>query len=156
LIVLLFGILREIIHLVMAFVKEFKEFAMRGNVVDLAVGVVIGAAFGGIVTSLVKDIIMPPIGYITGGVDFSDKKIILKDADPVHKVLENAIHYGSFINAVIQFLIIAFSIFMVVKAINSLKKSEPEPEAAPVAEPEPTKEELLLTEIRDLLAKGQK
>ena len=137
----------------MAFVKEFKEFAMRGNVVDLAVGVVIGAAFGGIVTSLVKDVIMPPIGYITGGVDFSDKKIVLKEADPAHKVLENALHYGNFINAVIQFLIIAFSIFLVVKAINSLKRTEPEP--APAADPEPTKEELLLTEIRDLLAKGK-
>jgi large conductance mechanosensitive channel len=139
----------------MAFVKEFKEFAMRGNVVDLAVGVVIGAAFGGIVTSLVKDVIMPPIGFITGGVDFSDKKIVLKEADPAHKVLENAIHYGNFINAVIQFLIIAFSIFLVVKFINSLKKEEPAPEPAPVADPEPTKEELLLTEIRDLLAKGK-
>jgi len=135
----------------MAFVKEFKEFAMRGNVVDLAVGVVIGAAFGGIVTSLVKDVIMPPIGYITGGVDFSDKKIVFKEADPAHKVVENALHYGNFINAIIQFLIIAFSIFLVVKAINSLKKEE----AAPAPDPEPTKEELLLTEIRDLLAKGK-
>ena len=135
----------------MAFIKEFKEFAMRGNVVDLAVGVVIGAAFGKIVTSLVADVIMPPIGYITGGVDFSDKKIVLKEADPAHKVLETAIHYGSFINAIIQFLIIAFCIFLVVKAINSLKKEEEAP-AAP-ADPEPTKEEILLTEIRDLLAK---
>ncbi|WP_259070594.1 large-conductance mechanosensitive channel protein MscL [Mucilaginibacter sp. X4EP1] len=135
----------------MAFIKEFKEFAMRGNVVDLAVGVVIGAAFGKIVTSLVADVIMPPIGYITGGVDFSDKKIVLKEADPAHKVLETAIHYGSFINAIIQFIIIAFCIFLVVKAINSLKKEEEAP-AAP-ADPEPTKEEILLTEIRDLLAK---
>src|ERR1700733_3791390 len=137
----------------MAFIKEFKDFAMRGNVVDLAVGVVIGAAFGKIVTSLVSDIIMPPIGYITGGVDFSDKKIVLRDADPAHKVLETAIHYGNFINAIIQFLIIAFCIFMVVKAINSLKRRE---EPTPVSEPVPTKEEVLLTEIRDLLAKGQK
>ena len=136
----------------MAFVKEFKEFAMRGNVVDLAVGVIIGAAFGKIVTSLVADVIMPPIGYITGGVDFSDKKIVLKEADPAHKVLETAIHYGNFINAIIQFLIIAFCIFLVVKAINSLKKEEA---AAPPAEPVPTKEEILLTEIRDLLAKGK-
>jgi large conductance mechanosensitive channel len=138
----------------MAFVKEFKEFAMRGNVVDLAVGVVIGAAFGAIVTSLVKDVIMPPIGYITGGVDFSDKKIVLKEADPAHKVLETSLHYGNFINAIIQFLIIAFCIFIVVKAINSLKKQEEPPPPAP--DPEPTKEEILLTEIRDLLAKGQK
>ena len=136
----------------MAFVKEFKEFAMRGNVVDLAVGVIIGAAFGKIVSSLVADIIMPPIGYLTGGVDFSEKKIILTAADPAHKVLENAIHYGNFINAVIQFLIIALSIFLVVKGINSLKKEEEVP-AAPAAEPAPTKEELLLTDIRDLLAK---
>ena len=138
----------------MAFVKEFKEFAMRGNVVDLAVGVVIGAAFGAIVTSLVKDVIMPPIGYITGGVDFSDKKIVFKQADPAHKVLETSLHYGNFINAIIQFLIIAFCIFIVVKAINSLKKQEEPPLPAP--DPEPTKEEILLTEIRDLLAKGQK
>ena len=136
----------------MAFVKEFKEFAMRGNVVDLAVGVIIGAAFGKIVSSLVADIIMPPIGYLTGGVDFSDKKIVLKAADPAHKVLENAIHYGNFINAIIQFLIIAISIFLVVKGINSLKKDEEAP-AAPAPEPAPTKEELLLTDIRDLLAK---
>lgn len=137
----------------MAFIKEFKEFAMRGNVIDLAVGVVIGAAFGKIVTSLVADVIMPPIGYITGGVDFAEKKIVLRPADPAHKVLENAIHYGNFINAIIQFLIIAFCIFLVVKAINSLKRKE---EPAPAAEPTPTKEEILLTEIRDLLAKGQK
>jgi len=136
----------------MAIVKEFKEFAMRGNVVDLAVGVIIGAAFGKIVSSLVADVIMPPIGYITGGVDFSDKKIVLKEADPAHKVLETAIHYGNFINAIIQFLIVAFCIFIVVKAINSLKKEEA---AAPAPDPAPTKEEILLTEIRDLLAKGK-
>ncbi|WP_428330921.1 large-conductance mechanosensitive channel protein MscL [Mucilaginibacter sp.] len=134
----------------MAFVKEFKEFAMRGNVVDLAVGVVIGAAFGKIVTSLVADIIMPPIGYITGGVDFSEKKIVLKDADPAHKVLETAIHYGNFINAIIQFLIIAFCIFIVVKGINSMKKEEA---PAPAPDPAPSNEEVLLTQIRDLLAK---
>ena len=137
----------------MSIIKEFKEFAMRGNVIDLAVGVVIGAAFGKIVTSLVADIIMPPIGYITGGGDFAEKKIVLRPADPANKVLETAIHYGNFINAIIQFLIIAFCIFLVVKAINSLKRKE---EPAPVAEPAPTKEEILLTEIRDLLAKGQK
>jgi large conductance mechanosensitive channel len=134
----------------MVILKEFKEFAMRGNVVDLAVGVIIGAAFGKIVTSLVADVIMPPIGYITGGVDFADKKIVLKAADPAHKILENSIHYGNFINSIIQFLIVAFCIFMAVKAINSLKKEEPAP--API-DPEPTKEEVLLTEIRDLLAK---
>jgi len=136
----------------MGFVKEFKEFAMRGNVVDLAVGVIIGAAFGKIVTSLVTDVIMPPIGYITGGIDFAEKKIVLKPGDPAHKIAEVAVHYGNFINSVIQFLIIAFCIFLVVKAINSLKREEP----APAPDPVPTKEEVLLTEIRDMLAKGQK
>ena len=134
----------------MAIIKEFKEFAMRGNVVDLAVGVVIGAAFGKIVTSLVADIVMPPIGLVTGGVDFSDINIVLKHADAIAKKPEVAIHIGNFINIVIQFIIIAFCIFMVVKAINSLKKEE---EPAPVVDPGPTKEEVLLTEIRDLLAK---
>jgi len=137
----------------MSVVKEFKEFAMRGNVVDLAVGVIIGAAFGKIVTSLVNDIIMPPIGYLTGGIDFKNLKVVIKAADPVKKAAEVAINYGNFINTVIEFLIIAFCIFMVVKAINSLKQPEPEP--APAAEPAPTKEEVLLTEIRDLLAKGK-
>jgi len=137
----------------MSVVKEFKEFAMRGNVVDLAVGVIIGAAFGKIVTSLVNDIIMPPIGYLTGGIDFKNLKVVIKAADPVKKAAEVAINYGNFINTVIEFLIIAFCIFMVVKAINSLKQPEPEP--APAAEPEPTKEEVLLTQIRDLLAKGK-
>lgn len=137
----------------MSVVKEFKEFAMRGNVVDLAVGVIIGAAFGKIVTSLVNDIIMPPIGYLTGGIDFKNLKFVIKDADPTKKLAEVAINYGNFINTVIEFLIIAFCIFMVVKAINSLKQPEPEP--APAADPEPTKEEVLLTQIRDLLAKGK-
>jgi len=137
----------------MSVVKEFKEFAMRGNVVDLAVGVIIGAAFGKIVTSLVNDIIMPPIGYLTGGIDFKNLKVVIKAADPVKKAAEVAINYGNFINTVIEFLIIAFCIFMVVKAINSMKQPEPEP--APVADPEPTKEEVLLTQIRDLLAKGK-
>ncbi|GGB00483.1 MULTISPECIES: large-conductance mechanosensitive channel protein MscL [Mucilaginibacter] len=132
----------------MAIVKEFKEFAMRGNVVDLAVGVIIGAAFGKIVTSLVADIIMPPIGMATGGIDFKDLKYVLKPA--VDKTPETAINYGLFINNVIDFLIVAFCIFLIVKAINSLKKKE---EVAPAAAPEPTKEEVLLTEIRDLLAK---
>jgi large conductance mechanosensitive channel len=137
----------------MAFIKEFKEFAMRGNVIDLAVGVVIGAGFGKIVTSLVADIIMPPIGYLTGGIDFKNIKIFLKHGDPVKKIADVSINIGNFINTVIEFLIIAICIFMVVKAINSLKK----PEGVPVpVDPVPTKEEILLTEIRDLLAKGQK
>ncbi|MBB6131640.1 large-conductance mechanosensitive channel protein MscL [Mucilaginibacter lappiensis] len=133
----------------MAIVKEFKEFALRGNVVDLAVGIIIGAAFGKIVTSLVNDVIMPPIGYVTGGIDFKNLKVLLKPADPANKIAEVAIHYGNFINTVIEFLIVAFCIFMVVKTINSLKKPE---QVVPVAEPAPTKEEILLAEIRDLLA----
>lgn len=131
----------------MAIVKEFKEFAMRGNVVDLAVGVIIGAAFGKIVTSLVTDIIMPPIGILTGGIDFKDLKYVLKPA--VGKAPETAINYGLFINNVIDFVIVAFCIFLIVKGINSLKKKE---EAAPAADPAPSKEEILLTDIRDLLA----
>jgi large conductance mechanosensitive channel len=136
----------------MSVVKEFKEFAMRGNVVDLAVGVIIGAAFGKIVTSLVNDIIMPPIGYLTGGIDFKNLKVLLKQGDPTKKIADVSINYGNFINTTIEFLIIAFCIFMVVKGINAMKKPE-EVVAAP--DPEPTKEELLLTEIRDLLAKGK-
>ena len=134
----------------MAIGKEFKEFAMRGNVVDLAVGVIIGAAFGKIVASLVNDIIMPPIGYLTGGIDFKNLKVIIKEGDPVKKIADVSINYGNFINTTIEFLIIAFCIFMIVKAINSMKKPEV---PAPVADPVPTKEETLLTEIRDLLAK---
>ncbi|HEU4670147.1 MAG TPA: large-conductance mechanosensitive channel protein MscL [Dyella sp.] len=134
----------------MGMMKEFKEFAMRGNVIDLAVGVVIGGAFGKIVTSLVNDVIMPPIGLLTGGVDFSDLKVVLKPADnsdPAHKIAEVAINYGTFINTLIQFVIIAFAIFMVVKAINRLsrKQEEAAPPAAPPADV------VLLTEIRDLL-----
>ncbi|MCS4228721.1 Large-conductance mechanosensitive channel [compost metagenome] len=132
----------------MGFLKEFKEFAMRGSVVDLAVGVVIGGAFGKIVTSLVDDIIMPPIGYLTGGVDFASKKIILKVADEATKQAEVSINYGNFINVVIQFIIVALCIFTVIKALNSLKRKE---EAAPAAPAAPTKEETLLTEIRDIL-----
>ena len=132
----------------MSMFKEFKEFAMRGNVIDLAVGVVIGAAFGKIVTSLVDQIIMPPIGLLTGGIDFSQMKWVLKPADntdPAHKIAEVAIGYGNFINTLIQFLIIAFAIFLVVKAINKLTRRE---EAAPAP---PAADVVLLTEIRDLL-----
>lgn len=136
----------------MAVIKEFKEFISRGNVVDLAVGVIIGASFGKIITSLVDDIIMPPIGYLTGGIDFADKKIVLVDADTANKVEEVAIRYGNFINTLIQFLIVAACIFALVKAINSLKRKE---EKAPAAPPVPSKEEVLLTDIRDIL-KSQK
>jgi large conductance mechanosensitive channel len=136
----------------MSIAKEFKEFAMKGSVIDLAVGVVIGAAFGTIVTSLVKDIIMPPIGILTGKVDFSEKKYVLVQGDAAHKVAEVAIRYGNFITVVFQFVIVAFAIFLVVKGINALRKEEAPP---PAPDPAPTKEEILLTEIRDLLAKGK-
>src|SRR6478672_2285785 len=122
----------------MSVVKEFKEFVSKGNVVDLAVGVIIGAAFGKIITSLVDDIIMPPIGYLLGGVDFADKKVILVAADAANKIEEVAIRYGNFINTMIQFLIVAICIFAVIKAINSLKRKEVEAPAAPAA---PSKEE---------------
>jgi len=134
----------------MSTISEFREFIARGNVVDLAVGVVIGGAFGKIVSGLVEQIVMPPIGLITGGVDFSQLKIVLKAADAAAKKPEVAILYGAFINTVIQFLIIALVIFFLVKAINSLKRKEAEAPAAPAA---PTPSEALLTEIRDLLAK---
>jgi large conductance mechanosensitive channel len=129
----------------MGMLQEFKKFAMRGNVIDLAVGVVIGAAFGKIVSSLVDQVIMPPIGLITGGVDFSHLKWVLKPADPSAKTAEVAIQYGAFINTIITFLIIAFVIFLLVKTINGLA---PKPEEAPAVQPP---EVLLLTEIRDLL-----
>lgn len=132
----------------MGMIKEFKEFAMRGSVIDLAVGVVIGGAFGKIVTSLVDNVIMPPIGYITGGIDFSDMKIVLTQANEATETAEVAINYGLFINVVIQFVIIAFCIFLVIKGINSLKRKE---EKAPEEPAAPTKEETLLTEIRDIL-----
>lgn len=125
----------------MSVLKEFKEFAMRGNVVDLAVGVVIGGAFGTIVNSLVGDIIMPVIGVMTGGVDFSGLAI---------KVGAASISYGKFIQATFSFTIVAFALFLIVKGMNSMKKQEV---AAPAAPPAPSNEEVLLSEIRDLLKK---
>ena len=125
--------------------KEFKDFAMRGNVVDMAVGIIIGAAFGKIVSSLVADVIMPPIGMIMGGVDFSNLAFALGEAEGAA-----SINYGVFINTVLDFLIVAFAIFMVIKGLNSMKKKEEEKPAEP---PKPSAEEVLLTEIRDLLAK---
>lgn len=123
----------------MGLIKEFKEFAVRGNVVDMAVGVIIGGAFGKIVTSLVEDMIMPLIGVVIGGVDFTSLVLNVGGVD---------VAYGNFIQQVFNFLVIAFSIFIVIKGINSMKKKEEEVEPVP---PEPTKEEVLLTEIRDLL-----
>jgi large conductance mechanosensitive channel len=129
----------------MSMLSEFKAFAMRGSVIDLAVGVVIGGAFGKIVTSFVDQIIMPPIGWLTGGIDFSQLRWVLRPADPAHKVAEVAIQYGAFINTLIQFLIIALAIFAMIKAINTLTRREAEKPAAPAADV------VLLTEIRDLL-----
>jgi large conductance mechanosensitive channel len=137
--------------------KEFRDFAMRGNVIDLAFGVIIGVAFGAIVSSLVNDIIMPPIGYIAGGLDFSSYFITLKPDGVTYDSLKAAkdagavtINYGVFINAIINFVIIAFALFMVVKQINRFKRKE---EAAAPAGPTPT--EALLAEIRDELKKGR-
>lgn len=132
----------------MSMMKEFKEFAMRGNVIDMAVGIVIGGAFGVIVKSLVSDVIMPPIGILLGGVDFSSLVITLKDATETAKAV--TINYGVFINTIITFIIIAFAIFIVIKGINSMKKKE---EAKPAEPPKPSNEEVLLSEIRDLLKK---
>lgn len=137
----------------MAIIKEFKEFISKGNVVDLAVGVIIGAAFGKIITSLVDDILMPPLGFLIGGVDFSEKKLVLISADVINKVEEVAIRYGNFINAVFQFLIVALCIFAVIKTINTLKRKE---EAVPASTPAPSPEQALLAEIRDLLKQQTK
>ena len=132
----------------MSMIQEFKDFAVRGNVIDMAVGVIIGTAFGKIVSSFVADVVMPPIGVLLGGVDFSDLAIAVKAAAGASPAV--VIAYGKFAQTVIDFLIIAFVIFMVVRTINSLKKKA---EAAPAAPAEPTKEQVLLTEIRDLLKK---
>jgi large conductance mechanosensitive channel len=141
----------------MGFVKEFKEFAMRGNLVDVAVAFVMGAAFGKIVTSFVDGIVMPLVGMLTGGVDFSDKKIILQDAVAegtdmagavIPAVTEVSIKYGAFITNLIDFIVVAFAVFLVIKGINTMKKAEPAPPPAG-----PSSEEKLLTEIRDLLKK---
>ena len=127
----------------MGMLQEFRDFAVRGNVADMAIGVVIGAAFGKIVTSFTNDLLMPPIGVMTGGMDFSDLKVTLKDA--VGEIPAVTVNYGAFINVMIDFAIIAFAIFLLVKAMN---KAMPK---APPAPPGPTKEEVLLTEIRDAL-----
>jgi large conductance mechanosensitive channel len=133
----------------MGFVSEFKEFAMKGNVMDMAVGIIIGGAFGKIVSSFVSDVIMPPIGVLVGNVDFKELMITLKPATDSAAAV--AIRYGLFINTVIDFVIIALAIFLVIKGINKMKRKQ---EATPVAEPvKSSKEEELLTEIRDLLKK---
>ncbi len=133
----------------MGMVKEFKEFAMKGNVVDMAIGIVIGAAFGKIVSVFVANVLMPPIGVLLGGADFSSLMIVLKEATAETEAV--AISYGVFFNTVIDFIIIAFAIFMVVRMMNNMKKKEEEKPAEP---PKPSNEEILLTEIRDQLRKG--
>jgi large conductance mechanosensitive channel len=130
----------------MGMAQEFKAFAMRGNVVDMAVGIIIGGAFGKIVSSLVNDVIMPPIGVLLGGVDFSNLVLTLKEASGDAAAV--TINYGVFINTVLDFLIVAFAIFMMIKLMNAAKKKE---EAAPAPPPAPSKQEVLLTEIRDAL-----
>ena len=138
----------------MGFLKEFKAFALKGNVMDMAVGVIIGGAFGKIVTSLVNDIIMPPIGLLIGGVDFTNLKLVIKKA-----VIEGGAevapavtwNYGAFIQQVVDFTILAFCVFMMVKIMNRLMSKKEEKSATPPAPPAPSKEEVLLTEIRDLL-----
>ena len=134
----------------MSLIQEFKAFAARGNVIDMAVGIIIGAAFGKIVSSFVGDVIMPPIGLILGGVDFSDLAVTLKAAEGTTPAV--VIAYGKFIQTIIDFLIISFAIFMGLKAINTLKKKQEEEAAAPAG---PTKDHELLTEIRDLLKSQQ-
>lgn len=140
------------------FLNEFKQFAMRGNVLDMAVGVIIGGAFGKIVSSVVDDIIMPPIGWLIGGVNFSDLKVTLPAVEMIggEELQAATINYGNFLQTTLDFLIVAFCVFMLIKVVNKVtaKKQEEKPAEAPKA-PEPTPEEKLLTEIRDLL-KDQK
>jgi large conductance mechanosensitive channel len=135
----------------MSLLQEFKAFAVKGNMIDMAVGIIIGAAFGKIVSSLVGDVIMPPLGVLIGGVDFSDLAITLKAAEG--DIPAVVLAYGKFIQTIIDFVIIAFAIFMGIKVINKLKREEAEEPSAP---PAPTAEEVLLTEIRDLLKNQQR
>ena len=137
----------------MSVIKEFREFISRGNVIDLAVGVIIGAAFNGIVKSLVDQVIMPPIGLLTGGLDFSKLEWVLKPENPATEAIEKvAIQYGAFINTLIQFVIVAAVVFMLVKVVNGIRRADAA-EPAPEAPTAPTAQEALLMEIRDLLAK---
>lgn len=132
----------------MSIIKEFKTFAVKGNVIDMSVGIVIGAAFGKIVSTFVAKVLTPPLGLLIGGIDFSKLKIVLKEA--AEGRVEVAINYGEFLQSLIDFTIVAFAIFMVIKFINNLKKKEEEKPAEP---PAPTKDQILLEEIRDLLKK---
>lgn len=138
------------------FLTEFKEFAVKGNAVDMAVGVIIGGAFGKIVSSIVNDIIMPPIGWIIGGVNFTDLKVTLPTVHVGEEEMKAAtINYGNFLQTCIDFFIIAFCVFLLVKAINHLARKKKEEPAATPAPPAPSKEEVLLTEIRDLLKENK-
>ena len=130
----------------MKIVQEFKQFVLKGNVMDMAVGIIIGAAFGKIVDSAVKDVMMPPLGFMVGGIDFSNQEWVIKAAEAAHPAV--ALKYGLFLNAAVSFVIVAFAIFLIVKGMNALKKREA---VAPSVPPAPSKEELLLTEIRDIL-----
>jgi large conductance mechanosensitive channel len=136
----------------MKIIQEFKEFALKGNVIDLAVGLIIGAAFGAVVNSLVKDVMMPPLGYLTGGLDFSDKVITLREAADDRPAV--VMSYGLFINAVITFLIQALAVFLVIKAMNSARRKKEAEVAEEPKAPELTTQEQLLSEIRDLLKHG--
>lgn len=138
----------------MSILKEFKTFAVKGNVVDMAVGIIIGAAFGKIVSSFVGDIIMPPLGVLIGGVDFTDLAVTLKAAEGDLPAVILA--YGKFIQSIIDFVIVAFAIFMGIKVINRLKREDEAAEEAPAAPPAPSNEEILLSEIRDLLKQQNK
>lgn len=135
----------------MSFLKEFREFAMKGNVVDMAVGIIIGAAFGKIVSSLVADVIMPPLGLLIGGVDFKQFSVVLRAAEG--DIPAVVLNYGMFIQTVFDFVIVAFAIFMAIKVMNKVRR---EKEAEPEAPPAPSKEEMLLSEIRDLLKEQNK
>lgn len=136
-----------------SFLQDFKTFAMKGNVVDMAVGVIIGGAFGKIVSSIVADIIMPPIGLLVGGMNFTDLKLQLKEAEVIDGVEQAAVtlNYGNFLQSAFDFIIIAFSIFLFIQLISKLNRKKEEKTATPAAPPTPSKEEVLLTEIRDLL-----
>ncbi|MBQ3477319.1 MAG: large-conductance mechanosensitive channel protein MscL [Clostridia bacterium] len=134
-------------------VAEFKEFITRGNVMDMAVGIIIGGAFTAIVTSLVNDLLMPIIGAIFGGIDFTSLKYVIRAADEAAGIEEAAIRYGSFIQAIVNFLLIAIVIFLLVRGLNKLRRKKEEPAPAPAPDPEPSEEVKLLTEIRDALKK---
>jgi len=135
----------------MKIADEFKVFAMKGNVTDMAIGIIIGAAFGKIVSSIVSDIIMPPLGLLIGGVNFTELKVILKSATLLHPAV--TWNYGNFIQVTFDFMIVAFAVFMIIKAMNAAKRKEIEKPASAPPPPVPSREELLLTEIRDLLKK---